>query len=144
MEIEIEDYIREAIRMALHMQETKSQPHISGHRVGACLIASDIDEEVRCIGGANIEIAASFNVHAERSALINAISRGFVNFHAIVVTSKEKATATMCGYCRQDYLYIKPEIPIFVINPDGTVGIEEKLIDTMKYPYLGRSKLKLV
>lgn len=121
------------------MQREHAQPLISNHSVGACLVVATKAGNIEYMGGCNIEIAASFNVHAERCALFNAISQGYTDFQAIVVTSQEKATATMCGYCRQDYMYVKPDIEVIVINPDGTVGIREKLIDTMKYPYVGRN-----
>lgn len=130
--------LRNAIESALWSQEHRSQCPISNHKVGACLIAENPVGDVRLFKGCNIEFSTSFNIHAERVALVKAVSEGYRKLLAIVVTSKEKATATMCGYCRQDFLYIQPDIMIYVVNPDGTVGIKESLVDTMKHPYLGR------
>lgn len=131
--------IEKASKIALKFQDERAQANISGHHVGACLIARHPKtDEIAFFGGCNIELAASFNVHAERTALINAVLEGYIDFLAIIVTSKLKATATMCGYCRQDYMYCNPQVRVIVINPDGTVGIDETLIDTMKYPYVGR------
>ena len=128
-----------ASKIALQYQNERANASVSGHHVGACLIARHPKTtDIKFFGGCNIELAASFNVHAERTSLIKAVSEGYIEFLAIVVTSKKKATATMCGYCRQDYMYCNPDVRVVVINPDGTVGINERLIDTMKYPYVGR------
>ena len=140
MQLEKSD-LEKAIEIALHFQHDRSQCGISNHKVGACLVAENDLGQKAYFGGCNIEFSTSFNIHAERVSLVKAISAGFKNLKGIVVTSKEKATATMCGYCRQDYLYVKPDIIIYVINPDGTIGIQEKLIDTMSHAYTGRSKI---
>lgn len=129
-------------KLALMTQRKNTYTNISGHKVGACLAVRDHDDRIKYFTGMNIEISTSLVFHAERVALISAMREGYTDFLAIGVTSKDKAQATMCGYCRQDYMYINPEIEVIVFNSDGSVGIREKLIHTMNYPYKGTGKWK--
>lgn len=60
-----------------------------------------------------------------------------------IVTSKDKQQrAALCGYCRQDYMYADPNIPVFVLEPNGKIKLHVKhLVDTLKFPYMGTGKL---
>lgn len=131
-----------AIDMALYYRGYYSQPSKSGKRVGSCLISSNKTESCwDFFGGANIEFATSFCVHAERVSLIKAVSEGFINPLCIVVSGKRGAA--MCGYCRQDYMYVNPNTRIVIVNDDKEIIRDVTLKDTLSYPYLS-SGSKLV
>ncbi len=118
-----------------------SQAGISGRRVGASVIASN-GARTRVFSGCNIELATSTCFHAERVALLKAISEGYTDIQSIFVTSLSKEQrAALCGYCRQDFMYANRNCMIYVLNPDATLKIKTRLVDTLKYPYLGGGKL---
>ena len=125
----------------------RSQCKISGVSVGAAVVASNpnpdyVDFHPLVFAGCNIEIATSRVIHAELVALCKAISEGFTKIESVHVTSTHKEQqAALCGYCRQDLMYINPEAMIYVYNPDKTLKIEVKLLDTMNYPYLGKGRV---
>ena len=120
-----------------------AQSRVSGHKVGACVVAKNPYDEYGYFSGCNIELAASKNYHAESVALVKAISQGFSNILEVHVTSSSKEQqAALCGYCRQDFMYVNPDCMIFVYNPDRTLKIKVRLIETLNYPYLsGNSKI---
>ena len=120
-----------------------AQSGVSGHRVGACVIARNKYDEMGYFHGCNIELAASKNYHAESVALVKAISQGFPKIESVYVTSSNaEQQAALCGYCRQDFMYVNPETMIFVFNPDKSLKIKVRLIDTLNFPYLsGKSKV---
>lgn len=120
-----------------------AQSEVSGHKVGACVYAKNFWHEAGFFSGCNIELAASMNFHAERVALLKAISQGFPRIEAVYVTSSHaEQQAALCGYCRQDFMYVNPNCLIFVFNPDRTLKIATHLIETLNFPYLsGKSKI---
>ena len=134
-------YDLEIAKQVAFKQQRNARANISGHKIGVCLVAEDDHGDIAYFGGCNIELATSRVFHAETVALTNAISHNHTKFHCIVVTSNDEVTATLCGYCRQDYLYANPDIRVVVLNPDGSIKLDEILKNTMKFPYLGRSRL---
>lgn len=120
-----------------------AQSNVSGHKVGACVIARNKYDEMGYFHGCNIELAASKNYHAESVALIKAISEGFIKIESVYVTSSNvEQQVVLCGYCRQDFMYVNPDTMIFVFNPDRSLKIKVRLIDTLNFPYIsGKSKV---
>ena len=122
-----------------------SQHDISGVAVGAAVVAGkELTNDIilNVFGGCNIEFATSLVVHAERVALVKAISEGYTKIYSCHVTSLNEAQrAALCGYCRQDFMYVNPEIMLFVYNPDHSEKLRVKLIDTMNYPYIGTGRI---
>lgn len=123
-----------------------SQCNISGHAVGAAVVAlrPDVEDYQPLMwGGCNIEIATSRVIHAELVALCKAISMGYTKIESVHVTSDHKdQQAALCGYCRQDFMYINPDTMIYVYNPDKTEKIKVKLVDTLNYPYMGKGRIE--
>lgn len=136
--------IRKAIKKAIDATEN-AHTAISGKKVGACVIAADKYGSLEYFTGCNIELATSVVYHAERVALVKAISEGYPTIKMCVVTStNEDQKAAMCGYCMQDFMYANPDCDIVVANMDGSM----KFITTVKdrngpNAYLGRGKLQL-
>lgn len=130
-------------KKVVKQQLERAQCNISGHAVGACLVAKNNEGSIGYYGGCNIELSTSRVFHAETVALTNAISDGYRKFIGIVVSSKSrKQKAALCGYCRQDYMYADPNIPIYILEPNGDIKLYvEHVIDTLKYPYMGKGKL---
>ena len=135
-EIELRDAIFSAITLA--------QAEISKIRVDAAVLAINSKGDSSIFSGCNIEISFSRAFHAESVALLKAISSGYTNIKAVAITSDSdtKQGAAMCGCCRQDYMYLNPDCMIYVFNPDKSLKLKVKLIDTMKYPYLSKGMIK--
>src|SRR5437899_11068093 len=109
---------------------------ISEIRVGVGML-SHSDRESRVFMGSNLEIATSFVLHAERVALIKAVSVGFWKPLALViVTNSNETKVPMCGYCRQDYMYLNPKFKIRVYDHRLKKIIRTVVLDEIeKYPY---------
>src|ERR1041384_4543828 len=94
-----------------------SQCSISNAPVGAAVVAKYNEGSIGIFGGCNIELATSCVIHAERVALIKAISDGCINIDSVHVTSSNpEQRAALCGYCRQDFMYVNPDTMIYVYN----------------------------
>jgi cytidine deaminase len=135
-EIDLRDAIFSAITLA--------QAEISKIRIGAAVLAINSKGDSSIFSGCNIEISFSRAFHAENVALLKAISSGYTNIKAVAITSDSeiKQGAAMCGCCRQDYMYLNPDCMIYIFNPDKSLKLKVKLIDTMKYPYLSKGMIK--
>ena len=145
MSSEKELKIREIdLRDAVFSAITLAQAEISKSRVGATVLAINSKRDSSIFSGCNIEISFSRAFHAENVALLKAISSGYTNIKAVAITSdsETKQGAVMCGCCRQDYMYLNPDCMIYVFNPDKSLKLKVKLIDTMKYPYLSKGMIK--
>lgn len=122
-----------------------SQANISNHKVSACLIAKSPKGDNKLFLGANIELSHSKVYHAEEVALIKSISEGYIFPITVVVTSNsEEQLAALCGYCRQTYMYIDPNVNIIVVDMKRNIRLRVKLMDTMKYAYLAKYNLSPV
>lgn len=85
------------IKAAIEAKELAYAPY-SKFRVGAALLT----EEGNIFTGCNVENAAfSPSICAERTAVAKAVSEGYRNFRAIVVTGDNGDYLTPCGVCRQ-------------------------------------------
>jgi len=133
-------YLRDAVFFAISL----AQAEISKIRVGAAVLATNSKGDSSVFSGCNIEISFSRAFHAENVALLKAISSGYINIKAVGVTSdsETKQEAAMCGCCRQDYMYLNTECMIYVFNPDKSLKLKVRLIDTMKYPYMSKGMVK--
>ena len=133
-------YLRDAFFLAMSL----AQAEISKIRVGAAVLATNSKGDSSVFSGCNIEISFSRAFHAENVALLKAISSGYINIKAVGVTSdsETKQEAAMCGCCRQDYMYLNPDCMIYVFNPDKSLKLKVRLIDTMKYPYMSKGMVK--
>lgn len=120
-----------------------SQANISGHKVGAAILASDGRGTTSFFRGSNIELATSKCWHAEEVALVKAIAEGFRDIRAVYVSSTNTdQRAACCGYCMQSLMYANPDAEIVVVNMDGSI----KLRTTVKerngpYAYWGKGRL---
>jgi cytidine deaminase len=135
-EIDLRDVIFSAITLA--------QAEVSKIRIGVAVLAINSKGDSSIFSGCNIEISFSRAFHAENVALLKAISSRYANIKAVAITSDSeiKQGAAMCGCCRQDYMYLNPDCMIYVFNPDKSLKLKVKLIDTMKYPYLSKGMIK--
>ena len=133
-------YLRDTVFFAISL----AQAEISKIRVGAAVLATNSKGDSSVFSGCNIEISFSRAFHAENVALLKAISSGYINIKAVGVTSdsETKQEAAMCGCCRQDYMYLNPDCMIYVFNPDKSLKLKVRLIDTMKYPYMSKGMVK--
>lgn len=123
-----------------------AQAPISGKHIGVYLISAMSESNTRSTGsfmGCNIELATSMVFHAERVALVKALSEGYkfpLELH--LIADNEESCMPLCGYCRQDYMYLNPYMRILVYHPNGDPKHDNVLIDLMNNPYLGKSKIK--
>jgi cytidine deaminase len=111
---------------------------ISNIRVGIGMLAySDIVKDTQIFMGSNLEIATSLVFHAERVALLKALSTGYWKPLALVLVSNSVETKVpLCGYCRQDYMYVAPEMKIRVYDHKVKKIIRTVVLkDIEKYAY---------
>lgn len=128
----------EQVKWALSM----AQAPTSGKKVGVCLIASK-GADFKTFMGCNIELSTSTVFHAERVALIKAISEGYIcPLEIHLIANNEDSCMPLCGYCRQDYMYLNPDLGIVVYHVNGTIKYNVKLVDLMSIPYMGKSKIE--
>ena len=140
---EVLSYMCKAVDM-VHRTMRYAQCAVSGVRVGAVVVACNKEGKIKLFSGCNIELSYATGFHAERVALLKALSEGYMNIISVVVTSNNEAyNAALCGYCRQDFMYVNPHCQILVLNPDKTVKINTTVIETLEYPYLSSSKISL-
>jgi cytidine deaminase len=132
------------LRDAIFYAITLAQAEISKIRIGSAVLAINSKGDSSIFSGCNIEISFSRVFHAENVALLKAISSGYTNIKAVAITSdsETKKGAAMCGCCRQDYMYLNPDCMIYVFNPDKSLKLKVRLIDTMKHPYLSKGMIK--
>jgi len=119
-----------------------AQCDISKSHVGAAVVAKYQEGSIGIFGGSNLEFATSFVIHAERVALLSAVSQGAIDVISVHVTSsRPEQRAALCCYCRQDFMYVNKNTMIYVYNPDKSLKIKVRLIDVIEYPYLSESRL---
>lgn len=120
----------------------KARANISGRMIGVVLVAKDDSGNEKTFQGCNIEVSTSFVVHAERVALLKAISEGYIEpLELHLIANNEESCAALCGYCRQDYMYVNPNLSIYVYHPNGKLKLATILCDLMKFPYQGIGRL---
>ena len=106
---------RELIRIAKKMREKAYAP-FSKYKVGASVET----EDGSIVGGCNVESASyGLTCCAERIALYNAVSQGFLKFKAIAVASENGGFP--CGACRQVIWELCGNISIFIIDNENKI-----------------------
>jgi len=119
----------------------RSQVGISGCRNASALLAMNHEGVLSVFEGCNIELSTSTVIHGERMALFHAILHGFTRPIAIVLATEGDKVAPMCGYCRQDYMYINTQLKIYPLDKEGRVEGIYTLIDTLINPYMSKGKI---
>ncbi len=105
----------ELIRIAKKMREKACAP-FSKYTVGASVET----EDGSIVGGCNVESASyGLTCCAERIALYNAVSQGFLKFKAIAVASENGGFP--CGACRQVIWELCGDIPILIIDNENKI-----------------------
>ena len=106
---------KELIRIAKKMREKAYAP-FSKYTVGASVET----EDGSIVGGCNVESASyGLTCCAERIALYNAVSQGFLKFKAMAVASENGGFP--CGACRQVIWELCGNIPILIINNENKI-----------------------
>ena len=106
---------KELIRIAKKMREKAYAP-FSKYTVGASVET----EDGSIVGGCNVESASyGLTCCAERIALYNAVSQGFLKFKAIAVASENGGFP--CGACRQVIWELCGDIPILIIDNENKI-----------------------
>lgn len=136
----IKDRLPEMQRIA---QQTlkKAQVGISGYRNATALLATNHEGVYSVFEGCNIELSTSTVIHGERMALFHAILHGFTMPIAIVLATEGKDPVPMCAYCRQDFMYVNPQLKIYPMDKSGKFTGEYILIDTLIKPYMSKGKI---
>lgn len=140
-EEEIKKSLPTMIDKAYNALKTKAQVGISGCKNGACLFAVNKDGQYAIFEGCNIELSTSTVIHAERLALFHAIMKGYTRPIAIVLNTPNTESIPMCCYCRQDYMYVNPNLKVYTVNIDKKITGEFILRDTIINPYMSKGKL---
>ena len=106
---------RELIRIAKKMREKAYAP-FSKYKVGASVET----EDGSIVGGCNVESASyGLTCCAERIALYNTISQGFLKIKAMAVASENGGFP--CGACRQVIWELCGDIPILIIDNQNKI-----------------------
>ena len=106
---------KELIRIAKKMRKKAYAP-FSKYTVGASVET----EDGSIVGGCNVESASyGLTCCAERIALYNAVSQGFLKFKAIAVASENGGFP--CGACRQVIWELCGNISIFIIDNENKI-----------------------
>ena len=101
-----------------HAKSMRTLAHApySNYTVGAAVLTSDGE----MIGGCNVESSSyGLTCCAERIALYNAVSQGFLKFKAIAVASENGGSP--CGACRQVIWELCGDIPILIIDNENKI-----------------------
>jgi len=140
IERDIHDRLNEMKEIAQRTLK-RAQVGISGYRNATALLAMNHEGVLSIFEGCNIELSTSTVIHGERMALFHAILHGFTRPIAIVLATEGKAPVPMCGYCRQDYMYINPQLKIYPLDKEGRIEGIYTLIDTLIKPYMSKGKI---
>lgn len=108
---------QELLAAALAARDKAHAPY-SGYRVGAALRTAD----GTVFTGCNVEIASfSHTCCAERVAVFKAVSEGHRELRAVAIATVDDPPATPCGSCRQVLREFCADMPVWLVNPVGTV-----------------------
>lgn len=121
---------------ALKARERAYAPY-SRFAVGAAVWASPISGGApRLFAGCNVENASyGATLCAERVAVGSAVAAGFRRLHALVVAAAGPDFPYPCGVCRQVLVEMAPDLPIWLVNPQGD-GMETSLRDLLPHPFV--------
>ncbi len=102
------------VKAALEARKNAHAPY-SNYSVGAAVETAD----GHIVTGCNVESSSyGLTVCAERVALSSAVAQGHRDFKRIAISSK--GDAGPCGACRQFIWDLCRNIPILMVNDDGT------------------------
>jgi cytidine deaminase len=80
-----------------------------------------LTEAGEVVQGCNVENATiGATVCAERTAVGTAVAEGHRTFEALCIVTNSEPPAAPCGICRQVLAEFCEELPILVINPEGS------------------------
>lgn len=103
------------VRLAEDVSLRAHSPY-SKVQVGAALLARD----GRVFLGCNVENASyGLTICAERSAIVQAVAAGAIEFTAIAITTNKARALMPCGACRQVLHEFAPRLRIIVAGRDG-------------------------
>ena len=103
------------IEKAIQMREKAMAPY-SNYKVGSAVLT----ESGKIFGGCNVESSSyGLTCCAERIALYNAISNGYIKFTALAVATKNGGSP--CGACRQVIWDLCGEISIYITDISGNI-----------------------
>lgn len=118
----------ELVQHSMKAQQRAKAPY-SKYLVGAALLTDDNS----VILGCNVESKAyPTTLCAERVAIFSAISRGYTNFTALALITKDGAFP--CGSCRQIIHEYATGIPIYIANESGNY-ITKNSSDLLPFPF---------
>ena len=116
------------IQHAIKAQERAVAPY-SNYLVGAAILT----DSKTVILGCNVESKAyPTTLCAERVAIFSAISKGFTNFTALALITKDGASP--CGSCRQIIHEYAADIPIYIANKSGEYIIRN-ISELLPFPF---------
>jgi cytidine deaminase len=128
---------RDRLKAAARQAAEASYSPYSRFRVGAALLASDGS----VITGTNVENRSyGLTICAERSAVVQAVSRGLRSFAAVAVHCPDSdEPVAPCGACRQVLSeFAPPETPVLCV---GRAGELETTLGAL-YPFDSLQELK--
>ena len=103
------------IEKAIQMRGKAMAPY-SNYKVGSAVLT----ESGKIFGGCNVESSSyGLTCCAERIALYNAISNGYIKFTALAVATKNGGSP--CGACRQLIWDLCGEISIYITDISGNI-----------------------
>ncbi len=103
------------IEKAIQMRGKAMAPY-SNYKVGSAVLT----ESGKIFGGCNVESSSyGLTCCAERIALYNAISNGYIKFTALAVATKNGGNP--CGACRQVIWDLCGEISIYITDISGNI-----------------------
>ena len=106
-------------RLVEAARQVQSRAYVpqSNFPVGAALLT----EEGEIVQGCNVENATiGATVCAERTAVGTAVAEGYRDFEALCIITDSDPPAPPCGICRQVLVEFCEELPILVVNPEGS------------------------
>ena len=112
---------QDLIKKAIEARERAYAPY-SKYKVGAAVLT----ESGKIFTGANVENSSyGLTMCAERTAIFNAVSRGFKNFTAVAAVAERKNLSGICGACRQVIYEFGNDIDVIVANENGEYRVNK-------------------
>lgn len=111
------DHLQDMLKQAVEARKRAYIPY-SNFAVGSALLTEQ-DEKVYT--GCNIENAAfGTTICAERTALVKAVSDGYLKIKTVVVVAHQKSFTAPCGVCREtmkEFRDSNGDIEIYLAKP---------------------------
>ena len=117
---------RELLEYAIDIKSRAYVPY-SSFPVGAALLT----KEGRIFLGCNVENAAyGCCICAEQTAVVKAVSEGYMRFRAIAIAANSDDYCVPCGTCRQILMEFSPDMEVLCANKNGAY-VSYKLSDML-------------